>query len=209
MKPGSVQRVIRPEGKVRHPSTNRRLGVYYKDVGSIRVEAVDQKHATARLLTACEGLLKGDIVVAGTPKPPIKYSGSMSNDLTPLPRGGISSSIFLAKDDARELATGHFCFILAGKRQGVQPGDRFTIFRPHPKFNGNDMVMAGTAADSTYDSMRGGFYSYRIDTILKARTLPPRILGDIVIVEVGEGTSTGKIVNSLSEIHPGDLVVKR
>jgi hypothetical protein len=30
-----------------------------------------------------------------------------------------------------------------------------------------------------------------------------------VIVEVGEGISTGKIINSLSEMAPGDLVVKK
>ena len=42
-----------------------------------------------------------------------------------------------------------------------------------------------------------------------AQTLPPQILGDIVVVETGESTSTGKIVNSLSEIHIGDLVIKK
>jgi hypothetical protein len=45
--------------------------------------------------------------------------------------------------------------------------------------------------------------------LLHERKLPPQILGDIVVVETGDRTSTGKIVNSLSEIHVGDLIVKK
>jgi hypothetical protein len=208
LKTGAVQRVIRPEGRVHDPLTSQKLGTYYKDIGTIRIEAVEQESATARILLTCEGMLKGDIVIPNVQKPIVEFSGSLSNALTPL-QGGLASQILLGKNDARQMAVGQFCFIQLGRRDGVKPGDRFVVFRPHPAFNAQDMAVAANATDSLYSSVRGGFFGYQLDSMLRDRTLPPKVLGDIVIVEVGEGISTGKIINSMSEIHPGDLVVKR
>jgi len=205
LKPGSTQRVIRPEGKVRDGRTDAAVGIYYKDIGTIRIESVDQESATARVLLSCEGMLKGDLVIPGAPKSAVEFNGELSRDVTPVPRG-LSSSILLARDDARQLAAGHFCFIPVGTRDGVKPGDRFTIFRPAPSFNPRDMATAGSGADLSYSRTRDRFH---MESKLHARTIPPRVLGDIVIVEAGEGISTGKIINSLSEIVPGDRVVKR
>jgi hypothetical protein len=39
--------------------------------------------------------------------------------------------------------------------------------------------------------------------------MPPRVLGDLIILDAGETTSVAKIVNSMSEIHLGDIVVRR
>jgi hypothetical protein len=52
-------------------------------------------------------------------------------------------------------------------------------------------------------------YRFNLRMLLHERKLPPQILGDIVVVETGDKTSTGKVVNSLSEIHIGDLIVKK
>ena len=146
LKPGSTQRVIRPEGKVRDGRTDAAVGIYYKDIGTIRIESVDQESATARVFLSCEGMLKGDLVIPGAPKSAVEFNGELSRDVTPVPRG-LSSSILLARDDARQLAAGHFCFIPVGTRDGVKPGDRFTIFRPAPSFNPRDMATAGSGAD--------------------------------------------------------------
>jgi len=208
LKTGTVQRVVRLEGSVSDPWTRAILGTYYKDIGTIQIEAVERGSASARVVQSCEGMLKGDLVLPNSPKPVVEFSGSMSNALTPIPHG-LSSSILLAKNDTRELSAGQFCFIQLGTRQGVGPGDRFTIFRSQPEFNPRDMDVGGPGIYSNVSPIRGGFSGYNQDSTLKKRTLPPKVLGDLVIVEAGEGFSTGKIVNSMSEIHPGDLVVKR
>lgn len=208
LKTGTVQRVIRPEGRVRDPITTEKLGTYYKDIGTVRIEAVDQESATARILLTCEGMLKGDIVIPNVQKPIVEFNGSLSNALTPL-RGGLAGPILLGKHDAREMAVGQFCFIQLGQRDGVKLGDRFVVFRPNPAYNAQDMDALGSATDALYSPVRGGFFGSKLDSMLRDRTLPPKVLGDIVIVEVGEGISAGKIINSMSEIHPGDLVVKR
>jgi hypothetical protein len=176
LKPGSVLRVIRPEGKVRDRLTAEKLGTYYKDIGTVRIEAVEQESATASILMTCEGMLKGDIVVPSTLKPVVEFSGSMSDGTTQL-RGELTSSILIGKNDARLLAVGQFCFIQLGSRDGVKPGDRFVVFRPHPSFNSQDMNMSGSTADALYSPVRGGFFQSKMDSMLHDRILPPKILG--------------------------------
>ena len=208
LKVGTVQRVVRPEGKVRDPRTRTALGTYYKDVGTVQIEAVYEESATARVLLSCEGMLKGDAVIPSEPRVAVEFNGALSNDVTPVPRGA-SSWILLAKDDLRALGAGNICFIGLGRRDGVKAGDRFTVFREHPSFNSQDMETVGTDTESSYSPVRGIIYRFRMNSKLRDRQLPPKILGDIVIVEAGERVSTGKIINSMSEIMPGDPVVKR
>jgi hypothetical protein len=209
LKTGMVYRVIRPEGRVRDPKTKSRLGTYYKDIGTIKIESVETTNATARVMTSCSGMMvKGDLVVPNIPRPVVEFAGNKSNALT-IVKGGLTSSILFAKDDVKEMAAGTFCFVPVGRREGVKPGDRFVIFRPYPGFNPQDMNVLGITANSTYAPVRNGMYRYKEDAMLRGRTLPPQVLGDVVIVEAGEGVSTGMIINSLLEIHPGDGVVKK
>jgi hypothetical protein len=209
LKVGTVYRVIRPEGRVRDPKSKSRLGTYYQDIGTVQIESVGPKSATARVIMSCNGMMvKGDLVVPSTSRPLVKFSGTKSTALTSV-QGGLTSAILFGKDDAKEMAAGTFCFIPLGRRDGVKPGDRFVVFRPQPGFNPQDMNVLGTDANTTYTPVRTGMYRYKQNEMLHGRTLPPKVLGDIVIVETGEGVSTGMIINSLQEIHPGDKVVKK
>jgi hypothetical protein len=209
LKPGTVQRVVRPEGKVRDPLTGDKLGFYYVDIGTIRIDAVEPDKATATVQLSCQGMLKGDIVIPYMAKPSVEFSGSLSTDLTTLPDHQLVSSILLGREDTRELAAGHYCFLGLGGRDGIKPGDRFTVFRANPPFDSKDMVINGEGIDRTYSPMQGLAYRLKLNSLLKKRKLPPQILGDIVVVEAGEKISTGKVVNSLYEMHVGDLIVKR
>lgn len=204
LKPGSVQRVVRREGRVRDKRTDTALGVYYKDIGTIRVEAVEGGEAIARVMQSCHGMLKGDVVIPETPRSAVVFEGALSSDAMLVPNG-LSSSIVLGKDDAKQLAAGHFCFISVGKRDGVQPGDRFTIYRPHPSFDAKDGDALRLGVDQSYSVGS----RHQMNLKLHQRSLPARVLGDLVIVESGEKVSTARIINSYSEILPGDRVVKR
>jgi hypothetical protein len=57
--------------------------------------------------------------------------------------------------------------------------------------------------------VEGGEYNHRIAKLLENRKLPPRPMGDLIVVDSGNHTATVKIINSLYEILPGDIVVKR
>jgi len=207
---GEIQRVIRPEGRVHDPWAGDYVGTYYRDLGTVRIEAVGPKNATARVLLSCQPMLKGDLVVPGTANAAVEFTGDLSNALTPIPDQGLISSIVLAKDDMQEIAAGHFCFIGLGARDGVKPGDRFTIFRPYPSYNSGDLSASGEGANASYSPVRGSwYYRYILNAKLRNRTLPFNVLGDFVVARTGDRISAGKIVNSLSEIQLGDLVVKQ
>lgn len=209
LKPGSVQRVVRPEGKVRDPISEDSLGYYYLDIGTVRIEAVEGDRAKATVQISCNGILKGDLVIPYTPKPAVEFSGALSNGLTLLPDHGLVSSILLGKEDAKELSSGNICFLGLGGRDGIKPGDRFTVFRSSQEFNARDLDTWGKGTDRSYAPLQNTAYRFKLRSLLKDRKVSPLILGDIVVVETGESTSTGKVVNSLSEIHIGDFIVKR
>jgi hypothetical protein len=207
---GDIRRVLRLEGKVHDPLSGDPRGLYYRDIGTIRVETVGPKSAAARILTSCQGVMKGDLAVPSAPTAMVVFRGDFSNAVTPIPSDSLVGPILLGKEDARELAAGSFCFIGVGARDGVQPGDRFTVFRPYPPFDSKDMDVDGKRANASYSPMRNSYlYRYQWMQVLKQRSLPPQVLGDIVVVQTGDRVSAGRIVSSLSEIHPGDLVVKR
>jgi len=209
LQPGVVQRVVRPMGKVHDPLTGNAAGYYYKDIGTVKIVAVEKDRATARVLNSCIEIYKGDVVLPYSPKPAVEFGGDLSTDTTVLPQNGLASSIVLGKDDLRQLAAGSICFIGLGAHDGVKAGDHFIVFRAYPKFNSQDMELVEHSSNVSYSPMSKWFYSFTLNSLLGERKIPPQILGDIVVVETGDRTSTGKIVNSLSEINVGDLVVKK
>ncbi len=209
LKPGTIQQVVRPEGKVRDPLTGDFLGFYYLDVGTIQIGAVGQDTAKATIKASCSGILKGDLVIPFGSKPAVEFDGDLSNGLTLLPDHGMVSSILLGKDDVKELSSGSICFLGLGSRDGIKPGDRFTVFRSSHPFDAKDLDIWGKGAARSYSPLQGTAYRFRLKSLLRERKISPQILGDIVVIEAGESISTGKVVNSLAEIHIGDLIVKR
>jgi hypothetical protein len=210
LKAGTIQRVVRPEGKIRDPLTGDPLGFYYTDIGTVRIETVEQDKATASVLLSCHGMIKGDVVIPNVPRTAIEFKGTPSNELTALPGHGLVGSILFAKEDAKEMGSGQFCFVGLGGRDGIKTGDRLTVFRTHPPFDSKDMAVAEMGgSDTTYPRMNSWGYRHQMESLLRSRKLPPRIMGDIIVVDVKDGISMGKITNSLSEIHIGDFVVKR
>jgi hypothetical protein len=206
LKPGEKYAVIRPEGNLR--IREEETAIYYSELGTIRIETVDAKNAAALVLVSCQAFHKGDLVVPPTERKPVEFHGNLSTRLTSFPEDGLVSTILLGKDDLRELAEGHFCLIGAGEREGVKLGDRFTIYRMAPAFDPKDINVAGQGRARMYRMWRPDSDPELMDSLAE-RGLPPRPLGDIVVVDVGATTATARIINSLAEIHPGDIVARR
>jgi hypothetical protein len=209
LKVGETNSVIRPEGMVRDPATGMDLGLYYKDLGTVRIESVQDGVATARIVHSCCEMIKGDLVVPMKARPPIDERGELSNDLTSVPAGNVTGSILLGKDNLQELSAGHVCFINLGSRDGIKAGDRFTVFRSYPPFDRKEIGAADVLDTGTGYLNNRQTNRKQVDAALFMRTLPHKILGDIIILDAGDSISAAKIINSLSEIHPGDSVAKR
>jgi len=209
LKVGETNTVVRPEGMVRAPSNGSNLGFYYRDIGAVRIESIQEGVATARVVQSCCEMVKGDLVISREARPVIESKGELSSLLTAVPSDGLTGLILIGKDNLQEMSKGQICFIDLGSRDGIKAGDRFTVFRPYPNFDKreegvSDVLNTGRGYLDTRNTNRN-----EIESMLSRRTLPSKILGDVVIVDAGDSISTGKIINSLSEIHPGDSVVKR
>jgi len=209
LKAGTMYRVVRPQGKVLAPDREDPIGIYYKELGTVRIETEGKESATAIVQVGCQPMIEGDILLPWVARPPVRFNGKLSDRLTPYPETGTRSSIVLGKDDLRELVAGHFCFIRAGSRNQVQIGDRFTIYRQQPPYNPQDLTVEGTGVDASYDKTIGAQHRSAVDEKLRTRSLPHRAIGDLVVIDVAEKTAVCKIINSMEEVHIGDTVVKR
>ncbi len=227
-KAGDVFRVVRPEANIRDRLTQQLIGHYYKELGTVRIEATRPGGATGTVVLSCNLMFKGDLLLPLASKALVKFTGDKSTRLTPYPDGGLATSIVLGKDDKREMSEGNVCFLPVGAREGVKPGDRFTIYRLQPPFDAKDLIVntahvrsnvegmsvggarTGAVRSSTdYQTTMSGRYKGELIQKLTEREIPHRVLGDLVVLEVGETTASAKIINSRTEIHIGDIVVRR
>lgn len=208
-KVGELYSVVRPEGRIRHPATGERIGIYHKELGSVRIEAVRPDGATAAVISACNAILKGDLLVPPVARPSVEFGGKPSDALTPYPSQGLIGEIVLGKDGIKEMGAGNICFLELGSRDGVKPGDRFTIYRRQPAFDAKRLGSEGSLAGYSYKRYATGEYRALLMSALKRRHIPPRVMGDLVVLDVQETTSAAKIIQSRSEIHVGDIVVRR
>jgi hypothetical protein len=209
LKAGELFTVVRPEGRLRDRVTGDLVGVYHKELGTVRIEATRGDGATASVVQSCAVILKGDLLIPVRAKPTVKFDGKLSDHLTPYNPQGLQSTIVIGKNGIQEMAAGDFCFVPLGSRDGVKPGDRFTIFRPQPPFDAKHLEVDGSMAGLSYERVRGGRYRQVLIDTLSRRSIPPRVLGDLVVIDVFDTASAAKIVNSLSEVHVGDVVVRR
>ena len=209
LKIGELYSVVRPEGKLKDPVTGDAVGVYHKELGTVRIEAARNDGATASVVYSCGVMLKGDLLVPASAKPPVKFDGKPSDHLTPYNPQGLQSTIVIGKDGIQEMGAGDFCFLALGSRDGIKPGDRFTIYRPQPPFDARHLEVDGSMAGLSYERARGISYRRVLTDALSRRSVPPRVLGDLVVVDVSETAAAAKIVNSLAEVHVGDVVVRR
>ena len=209
LRAGGTYLVIRPEGYVRHPETRKPLGIYYRELGTVKVETTGAGSASASVVANCHPFMKGDLVIPLEPRAEVQMTGKAADRLTAYPEGGLTGLVVLGLDDRRELAAGHVCFLGVGSRDGVRAGDWFTVYREQPRFNAQDMSVAGMGKGRTYKKVLSGLYKLEVTGTLKKRQLPPKVIGDLVVLRVSESTAVAKVVASRSEVHVGDTVVRR
>jgi hypothetical protein len=207
LKKSESYRLVRAEGEIRDPVRKRAAGVYYKEVGIARIENPGSNVATAVITAACQPIMKGDLLLPLKPIVSVTYKGKLADRSTPF-EAGLTSTILLGHNDVRMLGTGQFGFIGLGTLEGVQDGDHFTVYRPQPPFDPFYMTTERSPYAS-YGPVEGGDYNSRVAQLMEERKLPPRPLGDLIVVDAGNHTAAVKVINALYEIRPGDLVVKR
>ncbi len=199
VEPGTEYSIVVRDGEVYHPITNKRLGVYYKRLGTVTMIMAHEDTAIARISMACDEIRTGYDLV------PLQVTPITVTEIPPFDRLDVLQSgkptgyVVHTMDYVKVAGTGYIVEIDLGYEDGLKAGDFLTIFlpnRPYDKF-----------AQLRYEFDWGG---YRVESPAqrkaKIREYPPKIIGQMIVLTTEKRTSTVKIIRAIREIEIGDMV---
>jgi nucleoid-associated protein YgaU len=197
--PGTEYSIIVRDGEVRHPVTNKKLGYYYKRLGTVRLLAAQDRTAIAMISMACDDIRTGyDLVpLLVTPQP--AAPAPPFSRLLPLQEPKAQGFIVHTVDNLRRVAQGHIVDIDLGYDDGVKPGDYLTIYLPTEPYDKYRKI----EYDYRWQNRRFETPPVRVDY---KNEYPPKIIGQLVILMTERHTATAKIIQSLREIEVGNPI---
>lgn len=221
---GMLFSVVRPRGDFRspfkHTSGQRNLGIFTSELGVLRVISVQENSAVASIIFSCADMQLGDQLRA------FEQRTNVATELSePLPRYKPTSGkkwgrIVLQRDQKEVLSPRDVVYIDLGKDNGVNPGDKFTIFRyfpddANPVRYDDDDVQVRRSGGFQSDTYKGGTFSSDHpregrQAVKNARKEVPRtIVGELVIIAVQPKSATAVITRTTQEVHTGDHIEAR
>jgi hypothetical protein len=206
---GGQYTIIRPvidvnarEAFVGQRTMIRQLGTLYAEVGRLEVSVLHDRSATAKILKSCDTILSGDILVPFTVRTAPSFKTTrMTNRFAP-ETGKATGLIVAAKEYDAWVGEGKIVYLNVGSTQGVQPGSYFYVTRSY--LAGGNATFADASREFLTDF--NGSPMGRKLTPPEEATLPREVLGEVMILSAEEGTATGIVTYSRSEIAVGDSV---
>jgi hypothetical protein len=177
-------------------------GQPYAQLGRIRIVALRAATAVAEVEFSCQGMTTGDMIVPFQEHPPVTYRKTTTMARWPAGAGKLSARIVMSNEFDFLVARSHKVFINAGSDKGVKVGDYFRAVR------GYDPNRIDPVESLSYKSPVGDDTQKMpgIVTPALAKTLPPRNLGEMIVLSVTPTSSTAMITNSLETMEVGDQV---
>lgn len=179
MVPGETYVVYRTERPIRHPITKELIGYQSKILGTARAVAVDDKAVTVVIGMTNEPIERGDLLGPWTEK--------FLRPVAQRPNArDLTGHIVAAQVDIMTmLGEQHVVFVDKGRVDGVEEGNVFRVVRS------------------------GDLYGVGRDVIPNDPRFPKEIVGDLMVIDVKETTSTALVTRSLRELAIGDRVEMR
>jgi hypothetical protein len=215
MKEGAVYSIVRPMGVMTHPfNKKKQLGYYVKEVGTLKVTAVQGATSTAVITESCDAVWMSDVLV------PVGENQPGSNEGKPAVAANsdpIKGQIVMAQAFHDYAGSNDIVYVDIGSKQGAQAGDSFVIWRTVGPSEGlvhsrDDRIYVTRDRDFSSDRYHGGDYAISAprqshDEVLLSRpTMPRKEVGKLVLLRVDGTTSVAKIVSAREEINVGDHV---
>jgi len=118
---GDMFMVVRPEGKVKHPTTKKTLGYKVKYLGVVKVVNTDAQRNKGIILRSYEEIFRGDKLLSFAP---------VSRVLTPVKNtAAVVGTIVGDAFDQELIGEWQYVIIDKGSKHGVAPGNRFVVRR--------------------------------------------------------------------------------
>jgi hypothetical protein len=224
---GDTFSIIRPVGQFKSKFSKKgKLGFYIQEVGEVEVMKVGEDMSVARIKTACDTVLLGDLLLRTPNRTSPVFKERPGLDRFAESSGKATGRIVLARDGREALSSEQIVYIDLGAEDNVEVGNYLTIYRPLGKGGvvNYDQRETLNARDDGFQSRtyRGGKFSnqtprktgsvaegpIRTSTAVK-RDRPKgfrKVMGEMVILNVKERTATALITRNTEEIHTGDMV---
>ena len=199
VEPGTEYSIIVRDGEVHHPVTNKRLGNYYKRLGTVTLVMEHEDTAIGRISMACGEIRTGYDLVSLEVTPVMVAKAPPFDRLDVLQSGKPTGYVVHTMDYVALAGTGHLVEIDLGYEDGLESGDFLTIYLPKRPY---DSYMA-----HDYDFDWSG-YRVRSPKIRKSnlKEYPPRIIGQMMVLTTEKRTSSAKIIHAIREVHIGTMV---
>ena len=177
-------------------------GQPYAQLGQIKVLALRGGHAVAEVQFACQAMTTGDFLVPFQEHAPVSYKQDSTIEKYPSGPGKLGAKIVMSNEFDFLVARGHKVFINAGSDKGVKVGDYFRAVR------GYDPDQIDPVESLSYKSPVGDDTQMHPGNVTReqAKTLPPRNLGEMIVLSVTPTSSTAMITRAWESIEVGDHV---
>ena len=211
------------------------LGTYIQELGQLQVFKVRENTAAAQITSSCgEMVMLGDLLTTMPDRDsPLQRT---EPDLDPFadPNGKQVGRLIMARDYREMVTYRDVVYIDLGGEDNVKPGDYLTIYRPlgtgnitrvdneeqarnratgfqSNRYRGGGISSQGKRAkDKSAFNDAEGRYRYKPITtreVVRNRpSMPRKIVGEMVIIDVQTRTATAVITRVLGEVHTGDWV---
>jgi hypothetical protein len=167
VKPGDVYTIHHATYDVRHPDTNKKIGLKVETTGWLRVLLVSENTATVIVEQACRDIHDGDYL-----KPFVRVSVPMGTAhavptrLDP-PTNDINGAIVDIDEDMMTAGEGHLVTINLGAQHGVTVGNLFSIYRViYPTVPTSRKIVGELAVVATQERTSLARVTYSNDALL-------------------------------------------
>jgi hypothetical protein len=176
------------------------LGTLYSEVARIQVRIVHEGSLTAEIVRACEPIVAGDLAIPLTPRSAPAYRTPKVADRFAPASGKPTGMVVASREFQQNVGEGKIVYLNLGRSQGAQVGSYLRVFR--------------TASDRSQDPFEQAAREYSTESMgqrmgrqltrAEIASLPRVVLGEVMLLAVEEGSSTGIVTFSREEISLGD-----
>ncbi|HET9400280.1 MAG TPA: hypothetical protein VFO34_04950 [Candidatus Acidoferrales bacterium] len=177
----------------------RAMGTFYADVARIRVVHVEKKTATAQVVSSCDPVERGDMLLPFEARemPQLRPFAPM-DQFAPATDKPKTAMVATVKRFGEAAGPNSIVYVNLGAAQGVKVGTYFRIFRYQG--DGNDIV---------YQTRGSAYMIYGFGSA-PARyaweDLPRDVIGEGIVLRVSKNAATVLITATRREVSAGDYV---
>ncbi len=178
-------------------------GQPYADMGRVRVVQVRSGNAIGKIEFSCQAISAGDLLIPFEERQPIAFrQGKPSHDQFPEGESTLTARIILAKDFDMFVGTGNKVYLNAGAEKGVKPGQYFRALRGLSPSDMDEAQALSYASPRAVDTQKHP----PVLTKSELDSLPRRVVGEMIVLNVTPTASTAMITYSFEDIKVGDRV---